>query len=941
MTRLLLLGLALLLSFGAMAQQGTISGKITDKKTSEGVIGATVLVTGTMQAAPVDVQGHYELKLNAGTYSITVSYVGYKALTFPGVVVKAGATITLNGEMLADATSLSEVTVTGVKQTGTEVALIQDLKQSEVVVSGVSSDQIVKSLDRDASEVVKRIPGVTIQNNNFIVIRGLAERYNTVLLNDALTPSAEVDTRSFSFDILPSSVIDRILIFKSAAPELPGEFGGGVVKVYTKNSVLENTTSFTLSGWNRSGTTFQNGYQQATRSGTDWLGFDNGLRKVPGVIGTEAYSSANPLSRDQLQQAAAGLRNEWTPGLQRAMPDLRASLGLTRKFELGHVYLSNVTSISYANTHEQYSVLRQRLETGSGAYIYNYQDVRALTTSRLGIIHNWQARLNDHNRLDFRNFLNQYGTDEVVHRTGIDYAQGGNGRERDNYALHYQSRTIYSGQLGGTHDVGARKNTTITWATGYNYVFRDEPDYRRFRTGRDVPDTGQPAGPFRVEVSQVGSQSDNSTYFSRLKENTYMASGQLEKRLPGRDSTRANQYKLRAGFYTEYKERTYNSRYFSYVPSTGDDFRQDLLTLPIDQIFQPQNLDPKTGFVLREGTNDEDSYHASNTLGAGYLSAVAPISDKLNISGGVRLEYNRKFLRSGLTSVDPYEEKRVFVLPSLNATYNFNDRSLLRLAGGETVNRPEFREIAEYNYYDFTLDADIKGNPNLRTAKIYSGDLRYEFYPSRSELLSVGVFYKHFTDAIEQITNSSTGSRLQLSYQNAARAYDVGVEVEARKGLVGLTENAFLQHVSFVLNASVIKSRVTLNEDFAKSSDNDRPLQGQSPYVVNAAVFYQDDDRRWQVSAQYNVIGQRILFATSNAQNFSIFDLPRHVIDLAVTKGLGPHLDLRLGVQDLLNQFSRQYYDSDRSGSVTGADAGVFARYRRGQYSTIGLTFKL
>ena len=939
--RLALLGVLLLWMNGlAFGQQGTLLGKVADKKTSEGIIGATVLVTGTIQAAPVDVDGRYSLSLDPGTYSITMTYVGYKPLIFPGIIIKSSESTTLDGLMEPSATSLTEVTVTGVKQTGTEVALLQDLKKSEVVVSGMSNDQIVKTLDRDAAEVVKRIPGVTVQNNNFIVIRGLAERYNTVLLNDALTPSSEVDTRAFSFDILPSSVIDRVLIFKSGAPELPGEFGGGVVKVYTKNSVLENTTNFSVSGWGRAGTTYSNGYQQGARSGTDWLGFDKGLRQVPTAIGTGAYNSNTPLSREQLQQATTSLRNEWKPGLITALPDLRASLGLTRKFEIGSLYLSNVTSISYANTREQYNVERQRLETGSGSYIYNYNDLRSLTASRLGVIHNWQARLNDYSRLNFRNFLNQYGTNEVVHRTGIDYAQGGNGRERDNYALHYQSRTIYSGQLDGAHEVGATKNATLTWATGYNHVFRDEPDYRRFRTGRDVPDTGQPADPFRVEVSQVGSQTDNSSYFSKLKENTYMASGQWEQRLQGRDSTRANQYKLRAGFYTEYKERNYASRFFSYVPSTSDDFRQELLSLPIEQIFQPQNLDPKTGFLLKEGTNDEDSYRADNTLGAAYLSAVAPISDKFSISGGVRMEYNRKFLRSGKASIEAYEEKKYVFLPSLNSTYNFNDRSLVRLASSVTVNRPEFREIAQYSYFDFTNNALIIGNRDLRTAKIYNADLRYEFYPSRSELLSVGVFYKYFKDAIEQVTNATTGSALELSYRNANRAYDVGVELEARKSLVGLTENAFLQHFSMVLNASFIKSKVTLVDGGDQSVDNNRPLQGQSPYVVNTGIFYQDDDRRWQVSAQYNVIGPRILFASSNTQNYSIFDLPRHVIDLALTKGIGSHLDLRVGIQDLLNQYTRQYYDSDRSGGVSSTDNGAFGRYRRGQYSTVGLTYK-
>ncbi|UOQ72654.1 carboxypeptidase-like regulatory domain-containing protein [Hymenobacter cellulosilyticus] len=458
MHRLGLLFIFLIISSFAFAQQGVISGKVTDKKTGDGVIGATVLVTGTVQAAPVDVQGNYELKLNPGTYNITMTYIGYKPLTFAGIVVTANGKTTLNGVMEENTTNLKEVTVTGQKQTGTEVALIQDLKKSEVVVSGMSSDQIVKSLDRDAAEVVKRIPGVTIQSNNFIVIRGLAERYNTVMLNGTLTPSAEVDTRSFSFDILPSSVIDRVLIFKSGSPELPGEMGGGVVQVYTKNSVLENSTSLTVSGWYRHNTTFKNFLASPKRGGvlrTETIGYDNNDRQLPDNIPA------------QVERQPIALNNIWLPRSLKALPDLRISLGLSRKYEIGSVYLSNVTSLSYSNTREQYSNLRQRFlrefdpTTNRPQLQWTYDDTQASQAVRLGVIHNWQARLNDRNRIEFRNFLNQYATDEVVHRVGQTLDQG---FERDDNAMHYQSRTVYSGQLSGTHEVGQTGRSVINWA---------------------------------------------------------------------------------------------------------------------------------------------------------------------------------------------------------------------------------------------------------------------------------------------------------------------------------------------------------------------------------------------------------------------------------------------------------------------------------------------
>jgi outer membrane receptor protein involved in Fe transport len=957
--RFFLLGFFLLFLNGlAFGQQGKLAGKVTDKKTSEGVIGATVLVTGTTQAAPVNVDGSYELPLDAGTYSITLTYVGYKPLTFPGIVIKSGETTTLNGQMEPSATSLTEVTVTGVKQTGTEIALIQDLKKSEVVVSGMSNDQIVKTLDRDAAEVVKRIPGVTVQNNNFIVIRGLAERYNTVLLNDALTPSAEIDTRSFSFDILPSSVIDRVLIYKSGAPELPGEFGGGVVKVYTKNSVLENTTSFTISGWNRSTNTFKGGYLSTEHSSTDFLGFDNGQRALPNSLAE--LTPAGRTTPEQLSAIRGDLRNEFLPRIMTSRPDLRMSLGINRKFEIGRVYVSNVTSISYSNTQEQYDSHRQRFsydyakesvlpaeQRAEPVLNIDYVDTRSLSAVRLGVIHNYQVRLDDRNRLEFRNFFNQYGTDEVVNRHLVNYPDE---RERNDYSLHYQSRSIYSGQLSGNHEAGPARRTFLTWATGYNYVNRNEPDYRLNKQDRElVPGKlgdANPA-PYVVSINNGGVVNSDSRFFSTLKENTYMASGQVERRFNGRDTLGVNQVKLRLGFYAEEKKRDYDSRFFNYV--AGRNFDQSLREQPLSTIFSAANLDPVKGFTLLEGTNPEDRYTGENRLIAGYLGTVLPFSDKFNLSGGVRVEYNRKKLESGRTTDEPYFEERTLFLPSFNAAYNFNDRSLLRAGGSISVNRPEFREIAQYTYYDVNNDFFIEGNKDLVTARIYNADLRYEFYPTRSELISVGVFYKYFTNAIEQVTSSKPTAELYLTYQNAKQAYDVGAELEVRKSLVGLTENAFLQRFSLIANASLIHSRVELDslnpnnrnpvtkKQFALPP---RALQGQSPYVVNLGLFYQDTEAKWQVSAQYNVIGPRITFVGDVFQNPSIIELPQNVVDLAVTKGIGSHVDIRAGVQNLLNQEVRRYYDFDRNGAINGTEDGkAFARYRRGVYSTLGVTY--
>ncbi|WP_082893745.1 TonB-dependent receptor [Rufibacter ruber] len=417
----LLLTLSLLLTAGfTYAQQGTLAGKVKDKKTGEPIIGAVVFITGTGTAANTDIDGSFNLKTQPGMYKITVSYVSYKQATYENIKVEPGKTTTVDFEIEETAsTSLNAVTIVGTRQTNTDIALINELKQSEVVVSGVSGEQIAKSLDRDAAETVKRIPGVTIMNDRYIVIRGMNERYNTVMLNDALTPSTEPDSRAFSFDVLPTSVIDRILIYKNGSPELPGDFGGGVIKVYTKNFADENTTSIGISASYRGNTTFGN-FLSAPGSNTDFLGFDNGDRALPSSF----QGNINQKQPEQLTEMGRQLPNTWTGDPGKALPDMRFSVGMTRVLDVKDIRFSNVTAISYSNTRLFTSGTRVKYldfdeSAGKSPLNFSYIDETSTQNSRLGILHNWTARLNNRNRIEFSNLFNQlvliqFFTEEVL-----------------------------------------------------------------------------------------------------------------------------------------------------------------------------------------------------------------------------------------------------------------------------------------------------------------------------------------------------------------------------------------------------------------------------------------------------------------------------------------------------------------------------------------------
>ncbi|GAB3531128.1 TonB-dependent receptor [Pontibacter brevis] len=916
-------------TIGVFAQQGTLKGKVKDKATGEDIIGAVVFIKGTSKGTTTDYEGNYTLPLEPGAHTLSVTFLSYKP--FEQVVqVSAGQPTTLNVQLEENSTQIQTVEIVGTRQTNTEMAVLETMRESEVVVSGVAGEQIAKSMDRDAAETVKRIPGVTILNDRYVVIRGMSQRYNTVLLNDALTPSTEPDQKAFSFDILPTSVIDRIMIYKNGSPELPGEFGGGVIKIYTKNVVDENSTSIGVSGSYRVGTTFNN-FLTDSKSSTDFLGFDNGKRQLPtGLTATKGQTQGEVPQKGQL------FPNNWAPKATTATPDLRMSLGLNRRFDVGSLRISTVSAASYSNTQSLTEGTRNNYgafneELGRSERQLSYSDKVYTNNVRLGVISNWSARINNNNKIEFRNLFNQLGSNEVLEREGVDYTNGA--QRQQNYSLRYESRSIYSGQLQGTHDFNDNRST-VTWTGGYNYTNRNEPDYRRFRTADDNND-----GTYRLLYQPIPTLRDAGRFYSDLNEQGVMANGQIEHRFESADSTSENAPKIRAGFYAERKSRDYSSRFFSFAPANTSMFDQNLPLLQINQVFAPGNINNTTGWKLLEDSNPQNNYSAYNTYLAGFVGGATPLLNKLSVSGGVRVEYNNQELESlGFDGRPLNRENPVLsVLPSANFTYNLTPRAMLRAGGSVSVNRPEFREIAPAPYFDFVNLLEVVGNPNLDVATIYNGDVRYEFYPNPTELLSFGAFYKYFNKPIETVFQNTSGANT-ITFANAKNAYSYGLEAEVRKSLLDLSESRFVQNLTLVLNAALVQSEVELTDEYASYQAGKRQMVGQSPYVVNTGVYYQDDDRQLQFNVLYNVIGTRIFAAGSNLRQ-TVYEMPRHQIDLSLTKGIGEHFEIKAGIQDLLNQKTRLMQDSNNDEKITSVDES-FREFQKGQYSTIGVTYK-
>lgn len=906
---------------------GSLEGTYQDAKNQEAIIGGTVRLDNTMLAAPTDENGHYKLtNVPAGTYTVIVSSVSYKSLTLPNVVVTAGKTTTLNGQLSPDNTQLGEVMVSGVRRTNTEISVINEIRQANVVVSGISSEQIVKTQDRDAAEVVRRIPGVTIVDNRFIQVRGLSDRYNTVWLNDVTAPSSETDRKSFSFDIVPSSLIDRVLVFKDPSPELPGDFAGGLVKVYIRKPIF-NEKQFTVnySAGFRQGTTGQDFFTDRPQSG-DVLGFGATKRDLP--------NGMPPLSPAYQQYErdfyARQLDNNFGIFKTKAMPDMRFNAAYLTQLNVAGLEIGSVSSINYTNTYTRFAISRNQFD-GVGQRTDQFRDDQSTQNIRLGAIQNFSLVLPHGGRLEWRNLFSQQARNQQVTREGADDKGVLNSR---NYLQGYQGRTTYTSQVAGTHK-WADEKTSFDWVGGYGYSARNEPDLRRV-SYQVTPGTDQVAeiqtvnlpAPGQVDVNRAG------RLYQKLSEHSFTLNANLKHTV----EVASRKVEIGAGTYLEYRRRAFRARAFGYSLNAGG--LQGLKNENVGNIFAAQNIGTD-GFRLDEDLNSTYRYGAHNELEAGYLSFNIPFTDQLKLVTGARYERNVQFIETGLNG-QPVAQNVVtnFVLPSANLSYSLNPTNLVRASYGRSLNRPEFREAAPFYYYDFDFNVlnygslYLQPDQPLKVASIDNFDLRYEWYPSAGELVHIGAFYKHFTNPIENTVVLTTN--LAYTFANAPSAYAYGVELDVKKNLTFVSES--LKNLSLVGNVSLIKSQVALGDNFV-AWDKKRALQGQSPYVYNGGLYFNTPDNSWQVTALYNVFGPRILFAGSD-QYPDVVELPRHTVDLSLTKTISSSLSLNAGVQDLLNQRVNLVQDFARDGKYTAADPSL-ASYRRGTYYTLGLRFSL
>lgn len=920
-------------------KHAAISGTIRDASTGEIIPFAYVFLVGTEMKVQTDLNGKYTFdKLGNGKYEVQAKYPSFiPKSVFVEVTHKETyiADITLENVI----TNKEEITIKAKKPRG-DLGVELEKKNNGSVSDVISSVTLAKTPDKSAGDALKRVSGASIQDNKFAIIRGLNDRYNAAYLNGAPLPSSESDRKAFSFDIFPVNMLENLTIIKTASPEMPAEFAGGVIQIKTKDIPENNFQSLSFGSAYNTITTLKD---QVTYKGgkTDFLGMDDGTRKIPSAIPSQDQFPS--LMSDQAVLAKQFTTN-WGTTNQHFSPNmsLQYAGGFNAKINTREKVreLGFIGSLSYNKTNNFNQTIRRSYTAnaagGEGAsQLENDLLDKVYSTQVLaGGMANFSLKLNNKNYIGFKNLFSVNSDDRLIARTGELNPLESNPSLLKSNAYWFTQNNIYSAQLTGDHSLFNDK-IKVNWVGSYSNILRTVPNlrrsiYTRYKYLNDPTDPNPTDTMYVANISQtnVGPDYGGGMFFSTNKEDIESFKINLAYHL---DTIKGMTTELKIGALYQLRNRDFTARqlgYTKYGVSGGNvTFDNDLLYLSEDKIFAPENMgliSPGVGgFKISDGTKNSDSYQAKSTISAGFVSIDNRFSKKFRLLWGARGEYFTQYLtalRADKSQLIINSEK-FDILPSFNFIYSPTRRQNIRLSGSQTLNRPEYRELAPFAFYDFNTQFVISGNDSLQRAKITNLDLRYEWYPGKNQILSGSFFYKHFENPIEQIARPDVTN--EISFKNVPTAYNYGFELEFRS-LIGSLVNADsasrLQNLTLYSNVAIIRSVVDVSQNVGTPYET-RPLQGQSPYVLNSGLTYEDKKNKLSYTLNLNRVGQRIYILGSVVQP-DIWEKSRTFLDFQVAKSfMKEKMELKLNFQNILAQdlvFYQNNYDAT-STSRTGS----------------------
>ena len=929
------------------AQTGTLRGTLTDGDTGEAIMFGTVFVKESSTGSDTDLDGNFDVKLAPGLYTVEFSYVGYPTLSVEGVEIIADQVTQLPVQLKEEAVDLGlDIVVTAKAIQNTEVALLAIQKKASGLLDGISSQAIKRSGDGDVGGAIKRVTGVSVVDGKHVYVRGLGDRYSRTILNGMNIPGLDPDRNSVQLDIFPTNLVDNIIVHKSFSPNLPGDFTGGMVDIVTKDFPEDKTFSVSMSGSYNPSMHLNSNFIQYEGGSTDFLGFDDGTRKLP--ISTDLDI---PSITDN-SKILSTVTRQFNP----TMATYRAQNGINTNFAASFGNQKNLEKFDFGYTVS--ANYRNETEYFDNAQYNSYfknadTDVNELSLNRsingeLGRENvQWSSMIgtaiksqNHKISLSAMHSQNAISRAALFDQRTLEFGQA----DIEKHTLEYTQRSVTNLLLAGKHSFGGGK-LDLDWKLSPTLSQMDEPDIRTtaYETTNGIYELNRSTG---GGVTRTWRTMDETSYNGRV-DFTYNFEG-----------IKKAKSKLMFGSNVVVKDR--NFEIYDYIfpvrrrgtlSFTGDP--NELFTEEL--IWTPEN---NAGVYTEFNFEPAKSYEARQNIIAGYAMNELPINERFKVIYGVRVEKADNWYtgrRQNITDIetDFFNDRKVLddldVLPSINTVYTLRENKdagktmNLRASASRTVARPSFKEKSIAQIDDRISGRTFIGNIDLESTDITNADLRWEYFLPKGQIVSVSAFYKGFVNPIE-LTAFDATSPNSFTPRNVGNATVTGVEFELRKSLDFV--HPVFSKLSFNLNATVVNSSVEMTDEeiagraiAARTNEtisDTRVMVGQSPYLINAGLTYLDRDLGWEGNISFNTQGERLsIVGIGNVPD--VYEKPFDSLNFKLSKQLGAtkQWKVSVGVQNILADTKERVYRAYEG------DDEIFDLFEPGSLINMGISYKL
>lgn len=920
-----------------LAQNGIIRGTVFDNSPGEPMMSVSVVVEGTGKGAMTDLDGKFNISLPAGTYSLKLSFVSYETVIINDVKVVAGQVTLLDNLRLKEAAlGLSEVVVTATMTRNTEIAMLNMKMNSPNVVDGISALSFKKIGDSDAAASMKRITGVSVEGGKYIYIRGLGDRYTKTIVNGVDIPGLDPDRNTLQMDLFPTSVIDNIMVFKSFTAELPADFTGGVVDIATRDFPDQKKINFTLTEGYNPDFHFVNDYLTYKGGRFDWLGFDDGTRKIPASADIPFFASVIGNPEGEASQRYRDILSGFSPVMaavkQNSFMDYGFSATAGNQMPFGKITLGYNFGLSYKSNTEFYKNAEYGRYGMAADPDVNELEVREFQVGDFGVSSVMISALagfaiktqKSKYRLNFLHLHNGESKAGIFDYEGSEKGSNFTGLQHN---LEYNQRSLTNVLLDGRTTLNKSK-IDIIWKLSPTFSEISDPDTRFLRYVTD----GQSLminteGGFPERIWRTLSEFNIAGVMHISKEFNF----------------RGNKSKFGFGGGHTYKNRRFEIEKYAFnvrnVPLTGNP----------DEIFFPQNLWPLNGTEITRGTTFEanfvpvnpNRFDASSSNSAGYVTAEIGLTKSLKTIAGVRLEhFTQRYTGQDQLGSRILDNAKVLdqtnLFPSLNLIYNIKDRQNLRFSYAKTIARPSFKEMSFAEISDPVSNRTFVGgmfmdenrnlgikywDGNLRCSFISNIDLRWEWFMDEGQMISLSGFCKNFIDPIEVVQFATQSGSFQPRNVGDGKVFGAELELRQNFGFIGKS----FRNLSISGNVSITRSRIELSStEYLSRVENARTGQtiskyrvmaGQAPYIVNAGLSYNGGEKGFangfEAGFYYNVQGMTLQYV-GIADLPDIYSMPFHSLNFNAAKSLGKDKKAQLGlkIENLLNDRKESVFKS-------------------------------